>query len=192
VHARTASNSLASNAGLLVLALVLACPRLGAAEYGASTSEYRIKAVFLFNFTQFVEWPSSAFSDSGSPMVIGILGNDPFGAFIDQVVQGELVNNRPVTVRRLKGTEDVTGCNILYVCQSEEGNMRNVLTAVKGRPILTVSDAGGFSHDGGMIGFFEEDHRIRLKINNREALADGLKISSKLLRPSQIVTSTGE
>ncbi|HZZ17761.1 MAG TPA: YfiR family protein [Opitutaceae bacterium] len=173
-----------------MIVLVSACAGLKAAESVSTTPEYRVKAVFLFNFTQFVEWPARAFSEPDSPIIIGILGEDPFGDFIDQVVQGERVNSRPVRVRRISGTEGIAACNILFVSKSESGNIRKTLAEVRGRPILTVSDASEFTRDGGIIRFFDDDHRVRLVINNEAAISDGLKISSKLLRPSRITTAS--
>jgi len=154
--------------------------------------EYQLKAVFLFNFAQFVEWPVTALPDPRAPLVICILGKDPFGSYLDETVRGETVNNHPLTVQRHGRVDEITTCHILFVSQSEEGRLGRILAALKGRSILTVGDGEGFATRGGMIRFVTEKNRIRLRINLAAAEADSLKISSKLLRPAEIVSPPRE
>src|SRR5262245_36573345 len=94
----------------------------GGVESPAETTpppEYQLKAVFLFNFAQFVEWPSAAFPEAQTPLVIGILGEDPFGAYLDETVRGETVNNRSLIVRRYRRVEEIETCHILFISRSE-------------------------------------------------------------------------
>ena len=148
-----------------------------------------MKAVFLFNFAQFVEWQPDAFPNPTAPLVIGILGTDPFGNYIDEAVNGEKVNDRAIVIRRFSSVADVGTCQILFISGSEQADLPQILAALKGRSILTVSDMDQFSHDGGMIRFVMEKNKVRLRINNEAARSAGLRISSKLLRPSEVVTS---
>jgi uncharacterized protein DUF4154 len=164
----------------------------GLAAQSAPTPEYRLKAVFLFNFAQFVEWPASAFSEADAPLVIGVLGDDPFGAYLDETVRGERVNDRPLTVRRYRRVEEIGACHILFITRSEQGHLDQILDSLKGRSVLTVSDFVGFASHGGMIGFATEQNRIRLRVNLEAARAANLTISSKLLRPAQIVSTGGK
>lgn len=150
-----------------------------------ASKEYRIKAVFLFNFTQFVDWSPAAFASPASPFVIGILGNDPFGAAIDETVQNEKVNGHPIIVQRFHDTKELRPCHILFINHDDADQMRDDISAV-GRNTLTVSDAGGFLRAGGMIRFFTQNNKIRLQINPDAAKAADLFISSKLLRVSDI------
>jgi YfiR/HmsC-like len=162
-------------------------PRAGAAP-ASDAREYQIKAVFLYNFALFVDWPAEAFSDPQAPLVIGILGDDPFGSSIDEAVRGEKVNNRPLEIRRFRDKDDFSNCHILFISQSEEGRLGQVLGKLKGRSILTVSDIEGFSKDGGIIRFVMENSKVRLKINLEASKQARLRISSKLLRPAEIVS----
>lgn len=176
----------------LAAALVLFAAPLGGRPHpvaqATTTPEYQLKAVFLFNFAQFVEWPDSAFPEPGAPLVIGVLGDDPFGAFLDETVRGETVDNHPLEVQRFRRVEDVDRCHILFVSAPREPRLQDVLERLAGRPILTVGDAENFSRRGGMIRFVNERNRIRLLINLEAAQAAKLKLSSKLLRPAQIVS----
>jgi hypothetical protein len=154
---------------------------------GVPPAEYRVKAVFLFNFAQFVDWPPDAFTDPGQPFVIGILGKDPFGAELDSVVRGETVAQRALVVERYDNIAQLHNCNILYIARSEIGHLSQVLSALAGRSILTVSDADGDEQTGVMIRLVNRSNHVRLQIDVGAAKAGHLTISSKLLRPAEIV-----
>lgn len=160
-----------------------------AAEAGETVAspEFQVKAVFLFNFAQFVAWPPEAFADEQSPLVIGVLGADPFGRFLDDVVQGESVSGHVIAVRRYRKIEDVERCHVLFVSGSEGAHVARIAQALRGRPILTVCDWEGLARHGAMVRFLNEDDRVRLQINLDAAKAAGLMISSKLLRSAEIV-----
>jgi YfiR/HmsC-like len=164
--------------------LVIASGLAGAA---APVSEYQVKAVFLFNFAQFVEWPTSAFPRPNAPFVIGVLGQDPFGVNLDEVVRGETVNKRPLAVARFHDISEVHDCQILFIPSAELAHLDQILTALKGRSVLTVTDANDPSQRGVMIALVTQDSRIRLRIDLQAARAGNLTISSKLLRPAEIV-----
>jgi hypothetical protein len=150
-------------------------------------AEYQLKAVFLFNFAQFVEWPPEAFQGSHAPLIIGVLGEDPFGVYLDETVRGEKVNDRPLVVQRYRRIDEMKACHILFISRSEANQLEPIITSLKGRHILTVGDAVGFAQRGGIIRFVTEKNKIRLRINLEAAKAAHLTISSKLLRPADIV-----
>jgi len=148
----------------------------------ASVAEYRIKAVFLFNFVHFVQWPPGAFANDRAPLVICVIGRDPFGEALDQTVAGESVEQRSIVVRRAAGPEAIDACHLLFVSNSEKGRLRKVLQAVdRSAPVLTVSDIDGFVDGGGTIGFFLDRNRVRFEIDPSRAQRHGLKLSSQLL-----------
>lgn len=163
----------------------------GLAAQTARASEYQVKAVFLFNFAQFVDWPAEASADSDTTLVIGVLGDDPFGGVLDQTVRDERLNGRPFQVRRYQSVDEIKICHILFISRSEAGRPEGILAGLKHRPILTVSDAEGFAERGGMIRFVTDRSRIRLQINPEAAEAAHLTISSKLLRVAEIISPTG-
>lgn len=150
-------------------------------------AEYRVKAVFLFNFAQFVEWPPDAFAGPDQPFVIGVLGKDPFGAELDAVVRGETVSQRALVIQRYYNITELHNCQILYIARSEIGHLPQILTALAGRSILTVSDADGDDQTGVMIRLVNRSNRVGLQIDVGAAKAGHLLISSKLLRPAEIV-----
>jgi hypothetical protein len=146
-----------------------------------------VKAAFLFNFSQFVDWPAAAFADDRSPLVIGVLGSDPFGATLDEIVRDETVNGRPLTVRRYQSPDQLDSCHILFIDRSQDSRLDAIVAALKGQSVLTVGDFEGFARRGGMIRFVTVGNKIRLRINLGAAQEAKLTISSKLLRPAQIV-----
>ncbi len=150
-------------------------------------NERDVKAVFLFNFVQFAEWPPEAFSDAQSPIVIGVLGEDPFGRALDDVVRGEVVGSRQLVVERFRRIEEIKACHILFISPSETEKYEQIFARLHGRPILTVGDTEGFATRGGMIRFLTEQNRIRLRVNVGAARAAGLTLSSKLLRAAEII-----
>lgn len=178
--ARRRSTGLAG-LGFLVCALLFSCGLVFPVQ-SAPAAEYQIKAVFLFNFAQFVEWPATAFPESHTPLVIGVLGQDPFGAYLDETVRGERVNNHPLTVRRYRRVEEIQTCHVLFISRSEVDRLDQILASLKYRKILTVADVESASGSRVMIRFVTQQNKIRLRINPEAARAANLSISSKLLR----------
>lgn len=173
------------------LACVLLAWTPGYGAGGESPGEYQVKAVFLYNFAQFVEWPVEAFADERAPLVIGVLGQDPFGPDLDATLRDETAANRPLVVRRFTDVAEIDVCHILFISSSEWPHIVEVLGALRGRSILTVGDTEGFARRGGMIRFVTERNRIRLRISLDAATRAKLTISSKLLRFAEIVPAGG-
>lgn len=166
-------------------ALLAASGLLGSRPALAEPTAQQVEAVFLYYFPQFVDWPPAAFADEHSPVVIGVLGADPFGNALDQAVTGERVNGRPIVVRRLQSVQEAAGCQILYISSSEAARLPRILGALKGRNVLTVSDLDHFAESGGIITFVVLNGHVRMRINAEAARAAGLTLSSKLLRAAR-------
>ena len=170
-------------AGLLSLVLA-AAPTAGAfaATQSGLTREYDLKAAFLFNFSQFVEWPGDSLPDPHAPFVIGVLGEDPFGASLDEIVANEKVHERKIVVRRFRRVDEATHCQILFISRSETPRLNDIVGSLDSRSVLTVGDAEGFANRGGRVSFGVARNRLRVTINPAAARAAKLTISSKLLR----------
>jgi hypothetical protein len=156
---------------------------------GTLAQEYDLKAAFLFNFAQFVEWPEDAFAGAATPITIGILGEDPFGKSLDEIVANEVVHDRRLIVRRYRTIDQIEDCHILFISQAESKRMDHIFTRLGSRSVLTVGDADDFMARDGIIGFKMARNRLRLRINPAVAKAAKLTISSKLLRQAEIVGS---
>ena len=174
----------------VLLSLSVAVGANAQASASAASSEYLIKAGFIYNFAQLVQWPSAAFSQADSPIVIGILGTDPFGTSIDRVVENKKLDGRSLVVKRLrwsKDLKDLTECNILFVSTSEKEHISDVINIVKLLPIRTIGETPGFAARGGMINLTLEDNKIRFEVNMGAAKQANLNISSRLLALAKIV-----
>lgn len=150
--------------------------------------EYLIKAAILYNFAKFASWPEAVFSHPGAPLRICVLGEDPFGAALDSL-HGKQVRNRPLAISRVGTIEEAPQCHILFVSASEEARLPTILDYVGRLPILTVADMGRFTNSGGIIALKEVDNRSRIEINIGAAEQAGLKLSSKLLRLADMVST---
>jgi YfiR/HmsC-like len=168
----------------------LSLGELSLSAQAAPSKEYQVKAVFLFNFAQFVEWPPAAFTGDASPLVIGVLGEDPFGEYLDEVVRAEKVGNRPMRVQRYHRVDEITTCHVLFISRSEESRLVETLASLKGRNILIVGDSDDFIQRAGMIQLATSQGKIRLRINVNAARTANLTISSKLLRSAELVTES--
>lgn len=170
--------------GLLFL---LAETRVWAQE--TQPSERQLKAAFLFNFARFTEWPATAFATSNAPMVLGVLGKNPFGDDLERTLKGKTLNNHPLVIKEFHSPVEATNCQVLFISPSEKGRLLEILNSVRGFSVLTVSETEHFTETGGMINFVKEDNKIHFQINNDEAVKAGLKISSRLL---SLAVATGK
>jgi hypothetical protein len=180
--------------GILIVALSVslswAPETFAQTSESSDSSEYLIKAGFIYNFAKFVEWPSTSFAQPDSPIVIGILGTDPFGGIIDRIVGDKKISGRGFVVKRLKWAKDfkdLKDCNILFVSSSEKEHMDDVIRMLRWLPILTIGETPGFAERGGIIRFTLEDNRVRLEANVEAARQANLTISSRLLTLARII-----
>ena len=174
-----------SVAGVCVL-LAFACTGLAFGQTNAST-EYQVKAAFLFHFAQFVDWPSEAFKQPDSPITYCTVGDDPFQGALDASLNGKTLGARPFRVRHLKHVEEAAGCQVLFLGTDDKKALSAALGSLEGSPTLTVGETEHFAADGGMIGFCLEDNKVRFEINVRAAEHARLKISARLLALAKTV-----
>ena len=170
----------------LALAALLLLPAWHVVAQTNPRQEYALKAVFLYNFCRFIEWPERAFTSAEDPMVIAVVGEDPFGRILDETVKGEVVKGRRIRVERYRRPSDVGRCHILFVAGSDNSQATAVLAAVADQSVLTVGEADTFLQQGGMIALTAEQNRVRLRISPARLRAANLVASSKLLRVAEI------
>lgn len=172
----------------LVAVLLAACFALvpcGDAQQ-SRPEEYQVKAVYLFNFGKFVEWPATAIK--GDTFTICVLGEDPFGRALDATLAGEAIDNRKLVARRITSVRDATDCQILFVSASEAPRVADIVASLSKSGTLTVSDMPGFTSKGGMIQFVLTENKVRFDVNLTAAEKEGLTISSQLLKVAANVT----
>jgi len=175
----------------LTLSLALLFLAAGPKPAAGEVSEYGVKAAYIYNFTQFVRWPKGAFESKDSPLVIGIVGDDPFGTVLDEAVKDKSANGHPLTVKRLGSfsagkAESLSNCQILFIAYSEKSKVKEILQSLKGSGTLTVSEIDQFSLKGGAIQFDQEGQKITITLSESAAKKSGLSISSQLLQVAKL------
>ena len=152
-------------------------------------AENQVKGAFLAKFPMFVEWPGKPAPGGQTPIVIGILGEDPFGPQFESALAKESINGRAFALKHLKDPQEAGGCQILFIGASEGARLPEILAATRHQPILTVGDQERFAHRGGMINFIKQGGKVRFEVNAVAVQAGGLKMSAKFLQVAIPVTS---
>lgn len=169
----------------LCAVLALTIGAAAQAQPGEQLDEYQVKAAFLYNFAKFVEWPTGAFKSADDPVAICVLGQNPFGSALEQIVSGKKVGERPFRIRQISDVKESPKCHMVFLTASENKRARPLLEEVKGLPVLTVGESNEFLSNGGAIAFNVRDTRVRFEIDGEAAARAKLKISSKLLSLAQ-------
>lgn len=146
----------------------------------AISKEYQIKAAFIYNFTKFVEWPTASFPEATSPIVIGVLGANPFGNELQKTVENRRVNGREIVIRLVTTAADLESVHVLFISSSEAGRIPELLNPLRNRPVLTIAEKDSFIKEGGMIAFLFDGDKVRFAVNVDSAETAGLKVSAQL------------
>jgi hypothetical protein len=177
--------SAAALAGLIFLG-ALRCPA------ASPPSDAELKAVLLFNLTQYVTWPASSTNQS-SEFLIGILGPDPLGPALEQVVQGETVGGRPIRVVRRSRARELVDCALVYVSPQARERLSRIFGELRERPSLTVGESSDFLAEGGMVRLRKTpEQKIRVQVDLQHAREHGFNISAQLLRVADVVQGGGK
>jgi hypothetical protein len=179
---------LSTVAGTLFLCVVPQCLLAQADDNEDINREYAIKAAYLYQFGRYVQWPADSFANAQAPLVIGVLGTDPFGNILEEIARTKRIEGRPIVIRRFATVAEYTACHILFVTASVSPEQKAAaIQKVQGTPTLVVGEEPGFAEHGGTVNFFLEENKIRFEINTEVAKQDQLKISSKLLSLAKII-----
>jgi len=162
-----------------MLVTLLSCESAFSAADEQQTTEYRVKAAFLYNFTRFITWPERASRDEVK-FNLCVLGGDPFGELLDALA-GKSVHESSLEIKRLDSLDQAQACQVIFVSQTGASHLEYTMSALKDLPVLTVSDIEGFTDQGGIIQFKLVDNKVRFIINTDAANHADLTISSKLL-----------
>jgi hypothetical protein len=144
--------------------------------------EYQIKAAYLYNFAKFVEWPEQCFTNSQSPLVIGVFGHNPFGDELNAIAKDHKINGRDIVIKTVATVAEAGGVDLMYFSASEDGRVAETLAALKHLPVLTVGETDKFAMSGGIIKLVREADKVHFEINAAAAEQQGLKISAQLLK----------
>jgi len=164
-----------------MLLLASPCVRARAENATPAPSEYQVKAAFLYNFVKFVDWPDTAI-DPREPIVLCVLGKDPFSGELDRAIEGKSINGHRVAARHIADAAAARSCQVLFVTASESSRVTEIVKTIRVSSVLIVGEFDRFSERGGMINFVMDGKKVRFQINAKAAADADLKISSKLLQ----------
>ena len=173
-------------AHLAALLLFLAASARPARGDHHVAGEYEIKAAFVYRFTHFTEWPADAFKDGDAPIVVALVGEDPFGGALEHAVADKVVNGRRLEYRHYPNAKALDRCHVLFVSGSERQQLARILADARAFGALTVGDSDEFTRDGGMIRFMREDNKVRFEIHRQPVVKAGLRLSAQLLKLARI------
>jgi hypothetical protein len=183
--------------GLLLIAAVLAAASAAGAPWVTAvnlqaqaprgTLEDQVKAAYIYNFVAFTEWPATAFSDPAAPLRICLAGDEAFGATLESTVRGERVLGHPVTVEPLSGLDHVVQCHVLFIGRAPAARATELIKAADDSPVLTIGESSTFLKSGGIVNFVSEAGHVRFDVNRSRFEAQGLRLSSRLLKLARSV-----
>jgi hypothetical protein len=175
-----------------IVQLVLLCIWVGLSQNvfaetnDVVSSEFKIKAAYLYNFLKFAEWETKVLPDSTEITRITILGDDPFGGAFDHL-EGKTIKGKQLQITRISNIQDLKPCHLLYISNSERDQLKDIFEILEDSNILTVGETEKFAQLGGIIGLFVEEDEVRFAINLKAAEQAGIKFSSQLLQVAKTV-----
>lgn len=172
---------------IAMLVIALSASAAGAAAGGEEVEEYAVKAAFLYKFALFVTWPLGTFDGADEPLVIAVLGENPFGDNLERGIAGKKVQGHPVRIAYRERAEDLEGCHVVFVAGSFAGHAGTLPATLHRHGLLTVGDQPHFARRGGMISLKQEDGRMAIEICERAIREAGLAVSSRLLGLAELV-----
>ncbi len=176
---------------LIGLILLLGLSSLGISQENRAADPRAVEAAFLRNFTHYVSWPETSFTDPESPWKICILGKDPFGNTLERTLGGRTEQGRSFTILRTEDPAELRPCHIVYVAYQVSASRRAALSRLLNWPVLTVSSARGFLQEGGMIRFEVLD-TVGLHVNLDRAKAASLSIQTQVLEVCDSIIDNGK
>jgi hypothetical protein len=176
---------------IAILVAAIAFPAQLAWSQSSGATGYEVKTAFLFNFAKFIDWPPRSFASPQSPFTICVLGQNPFGNILDDTLQGKMIGDRPLAVRRLRDKTEARQCQMVFISSSESAHLAEIIGSLNGANVLLVSEMNGFAALGGTIEFTIDDNHVGFTINTDAVGRSGLKFSSKLLALAKIVRDEG-
>ena len=168
---------------ILFHAVVLAAIVVAPAARGQTRTAKDIKGLFFVTLARYTEWPEKAFAEANSPIIIGVIGEDPFGKLLESLTKNEIVRGRSLVVRRFASDEEIKECHLLYFGAMNVVRRELVISRLSRRPILTVSDTPGFAREGGAVELFlNDDNKVRLRVSKDALSRASLALSPSIMR----------
>ena len=172
---------------ILVLATLLFGVRVDAQ---APTGESQVKAMFVYNFLKFVEWPPNASLGATDPFVVVIIGEGATADATARFLESKSIGERPLLVVRNRSDQSLEGARAAFVAERDAKKLHRVLDAAAAAGVLTIGEGEDFTTHGGVIGLLVQDRKVRFDVDTSAAQTAGLRVSSKLLTLTRAIRSS--
>jgi hypothetical protein len=159
----------------------------GAGKPSNETAEYPVKLAFIYQLALYVRWPSDSFATPTTPLVVCVVGDDPFDPDLERELQSHSVDNHPIMVRKARRRDNLRTCHMVFVAAQESKQAAGVIGELKGAAILTIGESQGFAEQGGIVNFTVQQSKLHLEVNLDAARQTPLTISSRVLALARIV-----
>lgn len=156
-------------------------------EPSQATTAPALDPKYILNFAKLTKWPATAFASETAPIIVAVVGRDPFGVRLEKTLAGKQVGAREFAITRHARVRDVMHAHVLFVGETSERERTRILRACRSKPVLLMGEYPGFSVAGGTVNFFREEQRTLFEINQASAKKAGLGVSSQLLKLARIV-----
>jgi hypothetical protein len=171
-----------------VLCLV-ACSAVDISAQEQKAGEYQVKALFLYNFMNFVDWPADSSIHSSPTINVCVIGEDPLNNALDDI-RDKTVKDKKLAIRYYRPYDEPKGCHLIFIPAAGKRHLAHILKSVREANVLTVGDTEESARQGAIIGFYIEQKKVRFAINIEAARRAGLRISAKLLKLAKIIKAT--
>ena len=151
--------------------------------------ESQVKAMFVYNFLKFVEWPSEP-TRTKDPFVVLIIGDGSTADATERFLESKTIGERPLFVRRTKWDHSLAGARAVFVVENDPKKLRHILEAAAAAGVLAIGEGESFATNGGVIGLLVENRKVRFDVDTTAAQVAGLRVSSKLLALTRVVRSS--
>jgi hypothetical protein len=145
---------------------------------------YKIHSLFIYKFTQYIEWPDKG---SGGNFVIGVVGSSPLTPELEALAATKKVDAKTIIVKKLSASADMSDCHMVFVSESQSGQLNSILGKLSGKPVLVMSEANGGAKKGAGVNFIIVDDKMKFELNKASIEKQGLKVSGELVKLAIVV-----
>ncbi len=167
----------------VVLLILLFCGSVRLAVAQTLEKEASLKAVFIYNFTRYVEWTLNA---DESEFIIGVVGNSVIDASLDEIARTSTVNSKKILIKRFSKPEEISYCHILFIPANTTFPLQSILEKTS-KGVLTIGEESGYAKMGTAFNFVLVNEKLKFEANLKVLDAEGLKVSSQLLKLAIII-----
>jgi len=154
--------------GILVMTVI---------PFMAKSQDYRIHSVFIYNFTKYIQWPSS---DQNGDFVIGVLGNSPMVASLEKLAAERKIGTRSMVVKKFSSVDQISKCHMLFIPDRQSGDLEAAIAKISGQSTLVMTERSGLGMKGSGINFITVDGKQKFELNKAATEKAQLKVSNEL------------